>query len=103
MIRLFIFGLFVLLLIELIKSSRQNIGRKKPRAGSSPLFNYDPYHVLGVDKAATPEEIRQAYHQRCRENHPDQVAHLSEEIQETAKNEMQKINWAYQKLEHKQA
>jgi len=34
----------------------------------------DLYNVLGVDKKATPEEIKKAYRKLARENHPDRNA-----------------------------
>ena len=35
----------------------------------------DPYHVLGVDEAATDAEVRAAYRRAARSNHPDLNAH----------------------------
>ena len=32
---------------------------------------FDHYRVLGVDQAATPEEVRAAYRRAVRESHPD--------------------------------
>ncbi len=33
--------------------------------------NYDPYKELGIDRDATPDEIRRAYRNRARSTHPD--------------------------------
>ena len=35
----------------------------------------DPYHVLGVDEAATDAEVRAAYRRAARSNHPDMNPH----------------------------
>ena len=35
----------------------------------------DPYHVLGIDEAATDAEVRAAYRRAARSNHPDMNPH----------------------------
>lgn len=35
------------------------------------MSDFDPYKILGVDKAANGSEIKQAYRKRARETHPD--------------------------------
>ena len=37
----------------------------------------DPYHVLGIDEAATDAEVRAAYRRAARSNHPDVNPHDS--------------------------
>ncbi len=48
----------------------------------------DPYHVLGVERSASAEEIQQAYRTRAMQDHPDTSAHDT-----TAA--MQQLNEAY--------
>jgi len=54
--------------------------------------------ILGVEKAATVGQIKTAYRDACKKYHPDKVHHLGEEFQDVAKEQMQKINEAYQFL-----
>ena len=62
------------------------------RAGS------DPYAVLGVPRDASKEDISAAY-QRARSKYdPDQVTHLSAEVQEHFKTKAQEVARAHQKL-----
>lgn len=57
------------------------------------------YHkILGVKETASKAEIKKAYREACKENHPDKVAHLGSSYQKAAKEKMQKINEAYEKL-----
>ena len=61
--------------------------------------NNSSYHeILGVPKGATKVEIKKAYRNACKANHPDKVAHLGESYQKAAQEKMQKINEAYDKI-----
>jgi hypothetical protein len=59
------------------------------------------YEVLGVKPNASLEEIKQAYHQAARLNHPDLVAGLAPEFQELATRRIREINAAYRELRQK--
>jgi DnaJ-domain-containing protein 1 len=60
----------------------------------------DPYELLGVSRECSPEEIREAYRQRCRENHPDrlQALGLPRDYVALATRRMAEINAAYDRL-----
>ena len=51
----------------------------------------DAYHVLGLSPDATDDEVRQAYKRMARENHPDRVASLGEDIRRSAELKFQEI------------
>jgi molecular chaperone DnaJ len=53
----------------------------------------DYYQVLGVDKAASPEDIRKAYHKLAHQHHPDKQGGDEKKFKE--------INEAYQILSNK--
>jgi len=40
-------------------------------AGSGTMQGFDPYRVLGLDKSATDEEVKQAYRELVNQYHPD--------------------------------
>lgn len=58
----------------------------------------DPYTILDVDRGASFEQIRKAYHRQANRYHPDKVSHLGEEFQQLAKQKFQDIQWAYETL-----
>ena len=67
-----------------------------PRARRTETF--DPYAVLGIERSASSDAIRDAYRARMREYHPDKVAHLGEALQTLAHEKSQEIQRAYRAL-----
>ena len=53
----------------------------------------DPYVVLGVDKNASEEEIKNAYRELARKYHPDNYA--NNPLSDLAEDKMKEINEAY--------
>lgn len=57
------------------------------------MINY--FEILGITSEASSGEIKKAWIQRCREYHPDKVAHLGEELQQLAATKTLLVNEAY--------
>lgn len=53
----------------------------------------DPYKILGVDKSATDEEVKDAYRKLARKYHPDNYG--DNPLSDLAEEKMQEINEAY--------
>jgi hypothetical protein len=70
--------------------------RQRSQAVSEEVF--DPYAVLGVPQGASLEDIGVAYQQARLKYDPDQVAHLSAEVQEHYRVKAEAVQRAYQKL-----
>lgn len=56
------------------------------------------YHLLGVDPAAPPDEIKQAFRREIARYHPDKVQHLGEEFQRLAATRAAELTEAYRVL-----
>lgn len=56
------------------------------------------YQTLGIDMAASDQEIRWAYHSMAKKYHPDRMAGADANDQETAKVHFQRITGAYQQI-----
>lgn len=54
------------------------------------------YKILGVDPSATDEEVKKAYREMAKKNHPDLVSNLGEEVHQAAEKKFQEINEAYE-------
>jgi len=63
---------------------------------SGPLTLDEAYRILGVRPDAPFEEITKAYKEKIQKTHPDKVSHMSEELQEKAKELTMKLNEAYE-------
>jgi len=72
--------------------------RKKRVPSTVKPEKHCPYEVLGIPKTASPEEIKTAYRRRIRENHPDKVASLSDELKSLAEEMSKRINAAYEAI-----
>lgn len=56
------------------------------------------YKILGIDPSATDEEVKKAYREMAKKNHPDLVSNLGEEVHEAAEKKFQEINQAYETI-----
>jgi DnaJ like chaperone protein len=54
--------------------------------------------VLGLQRGAGADEIKQAWRRLSKEHHPDRVTHLGEELRRVAEERMRRINAAYDTL-----
>ncbi|MFT5698146.1 MAG: DnaJ like chaperone protein [Desulforhopalus sp.] len=63
-----------------------------------PGANYDQsaqhYATLGLEKGASPDEIKTAYRKLSMQYHPDKVRHLGDEFRTIAEEKMKEINAA---------
>ncbi len=69
---------------------RQNTGAESQK----PVTLDEACVLLGVDPNASWEEINKAYKEKISKSHPDKVSHLSEELQEKARELTLKLNQA---------
>ncbi|MBR6878761.1 MAG: TerB family tellurite resistance protein [Bacteroidales bacterium] len=56
------------------------------------------YKILGVDPNASDEEVKKAYREMAKKNHPDLVSNLGEEVRKAAEKKFQEINQAYETI-----
>lgn len=80
-------------LLAQLQARAQKAQRQIERAQSAA----DHYAVLGLRPGATLDEVKGAWRQRMRENHPDRFAH-DPQAEAAALDRAQTINVAYQEL-----
>ena len=56
------------------------------------------YKILGIEPSATDEEVKKAYREMAKKNHPDLVTNLGEEVRQAAEKKFQEINGAYESI-----
>lgn len=54
------------------------------------------YKILGVDPNASDDEVKKAYREMAKKNHPDLVSNLGEDVRQAAEKKFQEINQAYE-------
>jgi len=70
----------------------------KPKRGNAVMgrgFSGDPFVLLGVNEADSDAVIAKRYKQLVKEYHPDQVAHLGQELRDLAAKKTTEINTAF--------
>ena len=65
----------------------------------------DPFEILGISHNSTDDEVKKAYRNLIRENHPDTVIAqgMPQEFVDVANEKMAQINTAYEKIEKQRA
>lgn len=58
----------------------------------------DAYTILGIDPSASDEDVKKAYREMAKKNHPDKVSYLGEDVRKAAEQKFQEINNAYDKI-----
>ncbi|MCQ2307572.1 MAG: TerB family tellurite resistance protein [Bacteroidales bacterium] len=58
----------------------------------------DSYTILGIDSSATDDEVKKAYREMAKKNHPDKVAYLGDDVRKAAEQKFQEINEAYDNI-----
>jgi DnaJ-domain-containing protein 1 len=66
-----------------------------PPAPVPPPVTDEAYAVLGVAVTATDDEVKAAYREQLKLNHPDKVAHLSPALQQFAQQQTLKVRAAW--------
>ncbi|WP_075601781.1 TerB family tellurite resistance protein [Saccharicrinis aurantiacus] len=56
------------------------------------------YKVLEIAASVSDDEVKKAYRKMAVKFHPDKVAHLGEEFQQSAKEKFQKVNEAFEQI-----
>ena len=73
-------------------------GWNKRLAEVSARLKEEPHKALGVERFATPTEIRKAYRAACLQYHPDKHASSTDDARAKAKFKFERIQAAYEKL-----
>ena len=78
------------------QSGQSHSNSYTPPGPGGPLTMEEAYKKLGVRPGSSLDEIARAYKEKMKMSHPDKVTHLSEELQDKAKELTLKLNEAYE-------
>ena len=56
------------------------------------------YKILEIDQSASDSEVKKAYRKMAQKYHPDKVAHLGAELQDSAEEKFKAVNQAYKEI-----
>ena len=76
-------------------SGSGNNSQSKAAYSSSQLTLDEAYNILGIKRGSSLDEVSKAYKDKMIKSHPDKVSHLSDELQEKAKELTLRINDAF--------
>ena len=79
-------------------SGRHQSDSKDQYSENGAQWEWDPHRVLGIDRNASPEEIKRAYRELASKYHPDKLEHLGDEFKALAETRFKEIQQAYQEL-----
>lgn len=80
------------------KKSQQEKASQDGPSFSNAHDSKSPYEIIGIKPNSSDEELKAAYHQKIKLNHPDQVANMSQAIKSVAESETKKICAAYEEI-----
>jgi DnaJ like chaperone protein len=72
--------------------------RADGRGRNSSSSHWDPYQVLGIERDASQENIKQAFRELAGKYHPDKVEYLGDEFKVLAEKRFKEIHRAYEEL-----
>jgi len=75
--------------------SRNQSQNNKENKTDAPLGLEEAYRTLGIRPGASLKDVTRAYKEKITRTHPDKAGHLSEELQEKAKELTIKLNIAF--------
>ena len=90
--------IIIILFLYIIFASGKSIVQARTPRNSNTSYNGDPFTILGVSPNANDDEIRDAYREQSKKNHPDLVTHMSSDFQKLAEEKLKEINWAYNEI-----
>ncbi|MCK7593927.1 J domain-containing protein [Pseudomarimonas salicorniae] len=67
--------------------------------GQKALALEEAYRTLGVEPAASDEEVERAFRRKISDYHPDKVSGAAEEIRSLAESRAREINSAYEAIQ----
>jgi hypothetical protein len=76
-------------------NSSDNSRQNKFSGSQGPATLKEAYRLLGLNQNASLDELNRAYKLKIAKSHPDKVSHLSEELQDRAKELTLRLNEAF--------